>query len=267
MADGAGLSVVLITRNEAARIRRCLDSVRWAGELVVVDQHSTDGTPAICAGYGARVFSREMVLGFGEQKNFALSQATRPWVLSLDADEVVTPALRRAIEAAIADPGDVVGFRMPRLTSYLGRFIYHCGWYPSPVLRLVRRGCGRFTDALAHEEFVADGPIGDLREDLLHYSYDTFGDHLRKLDLYTSYDSRMLARRGVRVTAVSAWRFFLAKPLLVFLRKYVWQRGFLEGTHGLILCAMAAFVVLVNYVKLWEAEAAPEHAASTVGRH
>jgi glycosyltransferase involved in cell wall biosynthesis len=247
------VSVVLIARNEARRIRRCLESVRWAKELIVVDQHSTDDTAAICREYGARVFSRDMRAGFGEQKNFAIAQASRPWILSLDADEEVTPALRDAIRQAVVDPRGCVGFRVPRLTAYLGRFIRHCGWYPSPVLRLFRRGRGRFTDALVHEEVIVDGPVADLAADLLHHSYASFSEHVGKMDLYTTYDAQMLSRRGVRVTSLNAPWFLLAKPMAVFLRKYVWQRGILDGRHGLVLSVMASVVTFVNYAKLWEA--------------
>jgi glycosyltransferase involved in cell wall biosynthesis len=250
--ERSGLSVVLITRDEAARIRRCLDSVRWAEEIVVVDQHSQDGTAAICREYGARVIERDMRAGFGEQKNFAIAQATQPWILSLDADEEVTPALRRAIEAAMTAPGARDGYRVPRLTSYLGRFIRHCGWYPSPVLRLFRRGRGRFTDALVHEEVVVDGAVGDLAEDLLHYSYDSLADHVRKLLVYTAYDARMLRRRGVRLGPLSLAWWLAAKPAAVFVRKLVVQRGYREGWHGFVLSAMAALVVLVNAVRLAE---------------
>jgi glycosyltransferase involved in cell wall biosynthesis len=255
------LSVVLITRNEAARIRRCLESVRWADELIVVDQHSTDGTGEICREYGAKVFVREMRAGFGEQKQFAISQASCPWILSLDADEVVTPELRSEIEATLRQPGPYIGFTLPRLTCYLGRFIRYCGWYPRPVLRLFRRGRGRFTESVVHEEVRVDGPVGQLRADLLHYSYESLSDHLRKLDLYTTYDSQMLARRGIHVTPWNATWLFIGKPLLVFLRKYLWQQGFREGRHGLVLSAMAAFVTFVNYAKLWETDLAGEAAA------
>jgi glycosyltransferase involved in cell wall biosynthesis len=252
VGERPGLSVVLITRNEARRIRRCLESVRWADEIVVVDQHSVDGTAAICREYGARVIARDMTAGFGEQKNFALAQATRPWVLSVDADEEVTPALRGAIETALRTPGDRVGFRMPRLTSYLGRFIRHCGWYPRPVLRLARRGRGRFTEALVHEELQVDGPVGDLGADLLHWSYDSLGDHVRKLLLYTAYDARMLERRGDRLGGIGAvWRLAV-KPAAAFARKLALQAGFREGWHGFVLSAMAALAVLVNQVRLAE---------------
>lgn len=252
MAERPPISVVLITRNEAARIRRCLDSVRWAEEIVVVDQHSVDGTAAICREYGARVIERAMSAGFGEQKNFAIGQATHPWILSLDADEEVTPALRVAIEEAVRDPGADVGFRMPRLTSYLGRFIHECGWYPSPVLRLFRRGHGRFTDALVHEEVVCDGPVGDLGEDLLHHSYESLSDHVRKLLVYTAYDARMLQRRGGRLGPLRRLWWMAFKPPTVFLRKFVLQRGYREGWHGFVLSAMAALVVLINAVRLAE---------------
>jgi glycosyltransferase involved in cell wall biosynthesis len=252
VAERERLSVVLITRNEAPRIRRCLDSVRWADEIVVVDQESHDDTGEICREYGARVIPRAMTAGFGEQKNFAVAQATAPWILSLDADEEVTPALRGAIEDAMAEPGRCVAFRMPRLTSYLGRFIRHCGWYPSPVLRLFRRGHGRFTDALVHEEVVADGLVGDLGEDLLHHSYGQLADHVRKLLVYTAYDACMLQRRGVRLSGLRALWWLGLKPPAVFVRKLVIQRGFLEGWHGFVLSAMAALVVLVNAVRLAE---------------
>ena len=252
MSGRPGISVVLITRNEATRIRTCLDSVRWAEEIVVVDQHSGDGTAAICREYGARVIAREMRAGFGEQKNFALAQATQPWVLSLDADEEVTEPLRREIEAAVAAPAGCVGFSMPRLTSYLGRFIRHCGWYPGAVLRLFERGCGRFTDALVHEGVEVDGPVGELRSDLLHRSYDSLADHVRKLLLYTAYDARMLQQRGEPVSGLAgAWRLAV-KPPAVFVRKYVLQRGFRDGWHGFVLSAMSALVVLVNHVRLAE---------------
>jgi glycosyltransferase involved in cell wall biosynthesis len=250
------VSVVLITRNEASRIRRCLDSVKWADELIVIDQHSTDGTVEICREYGATVITRAMDAGFGEQKNFAIAQATRPWILSLDADEVVSLELQHAIHRAILEPGEIVGYRIPRLTSYLGRFIRRCGWYPRPVFRLFRNGRARFTDALVHEELVADGPVGDLHQDLLHYSYDSISDHLRKLDLYTSYDAQMLARRGVRLTPLTWPYYLLMKPLVVFLNKYVRQFGILEGKNGFVLSVMAAVAVFLNHVKLSEVKQA-----------
>ena len=241
---------MLVTRNEAACIGRCLNSVAWADEIVVVDRHSHDDTAAICRARGARVVERDTAAGSGEQKNFALAQATRPWILSLDADEEVTPALREAIEAAVRAPGPCVGFRVMRLTSYLGRFIRHCGWHPRPVLRLFRRDCGRFDDAL--EEVVVDGPVGNLDRDLVHHSYDMLTDHVRKLLVYTADDAQKLRDRGVRPGPLQALWWLAVKPPAAFVRKYVLQRGFLEGWHGFVLSAMAALEVFVNSVRLAE---------------
>ena len=252
MPERPALSVIVITRNEAARIRRCLDALRWAEELIVVDDASTDATAEICRTYGARVVVRPMREGFGEQKAFALAQARQPWVLSIDADEVVTPALRSEIEAALAVPSSCLGYRMPRLTSYLGRPIRHCGWYPLPVLRLFRRDRARFTDALVHEEVLVDGPVGDLRADLLHASYDSLAVHAVKTRLYSGYEARMLERRSVRAGGLRSWWLLVLRPAWIFVRKYVGQRGWREGWHGLVLCTLAAFGVFVANVRLAE---------------
>jgi len=252
MSERPGLSVIVIARNEAARIASCLEALGWADELVVVDDDSTDATAEIARAHGARVIVRPMRGGFGEQKAFALAQARHPWVLSIDADEVVTPALRGEIEAALIEPGDCVGYRMPRLTHYLGRPIRHCGWYPLPVLRLFRRDRARFTDALVHEEVCVDGPVGDLHADLVHWSYDSLGVHAAKTRLYSGYEARMLERDGVRSDGLRRWWLLVLRPAGIFARKYVGQRGWREGWHGLVLCALAAFGVFATGVRLGE---------------
>jgi glycosyltransferase involved in cell wall biosynthesis len=252
MPERPALSVIVITRNEAARIGRCLDGVRWAEELVVVDDASTDATAEICRAHGARVIVRPMREGFGEQKAFALAQARQPWVLSIDADEVVTPALRGEIEAALADSGRYVGYRIPRLTDYLGRPIRHCGWYPLPVVRLFRRDRARFSSALVHEEVLVDGPVGILKSDLLHWSYDSLAVHAAKTRLYSGLEARMLEREGVRLGGLATWWLLVLRPAWVFARKFVVQRGWREGWHGLVLSALAAFGVFVANVRLAE---------------
>ena len=201
---------------------------------------------------GARVIVRPMRDGFGEQKAFALAQARQPWVLSVDADEVVTPALRSEIEAALAASSPCVGYRIPRLTSYLGRPIRHCGWYPLPVLRLFLRDRALFTDALVHEEVLVDGPVGDLHADLLHASYDSLAVHAAKTRLYSGYEARMLERRSVRAGRLRSWWLLVLRPTWIFVRKYLGQGGWREGWHGLVLCALAAFGVFVANVRLAE---------------
>ena len=239
------LSVIIITKNEAANIRSCLESVAWADEIIVVDSGSTDTTVEICRELRAKVFVDNWP-GFGMQKNRALDHATCPWVLSIDADERVTPELRAEIEAALATP-QAYGYRIPRLSSFCGRFMRHSGWRPDYVLRLFRRDKGRFSDALVHESVQIAGRVTELRQDLLHYSYRDFDDVLFKLNDYTSAASNMLERRGKRgglAQAIfhGAWAFF---------RTYVLRAGFLDGREGFMLAVMNAENSYYRYIKLW----------------
>jgi glycosyltransferase involved in cell wall biosynthesis len=266
MKEQCRISVIIITRNEARRIRACLESLGWADEIIVVDQNSTDGTDEICRNFGARVISREMSRGFGDQKNFALAQASFPWVLSLDADEVVTPELRYSIIQALKTNAIFAGYRMPRLTNYLGQFIRRCGWYPASVLRLFRKDTGRFTDALVHEEVVVNGDVGLLTGDLLHFSYEKLSDHIRKMDLYTTYDAEMISRKGVQLNRKNMAYYFFLKPILVFLKKYFLQKGYMEGVNGFILAVMAGIVTFCSYVKLWELKHSPDSSGAVHGR-
>jgi len=150
------LSVIVITKNEEESIRDCLESVVWADEIIVVDSGSTDNTVAICREYTSKVFVTGWP-GFGAQKNHALEMTTSDWVLSLDADEGVTPELRAEIQAAISDPGANVAFKMPRLSNYCGRYMRHSGWWPDYIIRLFRRGQGHFSNDLVHEHLIVNG--------------------------------------------------------------------------------------------------------------
>jgi glycosyltransferase involved in cell wall biosynthesis len=174
------LSAIIITKNEARNIGDCLDTLAFCDERIVVDGDSDDGTPEIARAKGARVAAAAWQ-GFGAQKNFALSLAGGDWVLSLDADERVSPALARAIESAIAQAG-FDGYDMPRRSSFLGREMRHSGWSPDYVLRLFRRGRARFTDDLVHERVVCDGPVGRLGEALLHYPVMRLEDAVGRMD-------------------------------------------------------------------------------------
>lgn len=239
------LSVIIITKNEAANIRSCLESVAWADEIIVVDSGSTDTTVDICRELGAKVFVHDWE-GFGAQKNRALDHATCPWVLSIDADERVTPELRAEIEEVLAAPR-ADGYRIPRLSSFCGRFMHHSGWRPDYVLRLFRREKGRFSDALVHESVQVQGQVKELHQDLLHYSYRDFDDVLHKLNSYSSAASLMLERRGKRGSLAQAifhgaWAFF---------RTYVLRAGFLDGREGFMLAVMNAENSYYRYIKLW----------------
>lgn len=238
------LSVILITKNEAANLQDCLSSVSWADELIVVDSGSSDGTVDIARQFTPYVYSQAW-LGFGVQKNLALDYATGDWILSLDADERVTPELRLEIEAAIAD-GRFDGYLLPRLSQFCGKFVRHSGWYPDPVLRLFKRGAGRFSDSLVHEKVVLVGGLGRLTHPLLHYSYRSIQDVERKVEHYSTAAAQQMFQNGK-----SAWS--TTAPLRgawAFVRTYVFKLGFLDGLTGLRIAVMNARTTYLKYRKL-----------------
>ncbi len=240
------LSVVVITRNEAAVIARCLESVTWADEIVVLDSESGDGTPDIARRFNAKIETSSGWPGFGPQKNRALDLASGDWILSLDADEWVTPALRAAIERAIAVPDGNVAFRMPRLSSYCGRFMRHSGWWPDHVTRLFRRGQARFSGDLVHERLIVNGAVGTLREPLLHEAIRDLDEALVKMNAYSTAGAMMQSERGKKASLAGAvwhgaWTFF---------RTYVLRAGFLDGREGFMLAVSNAEGAYYRYLKL-----------------
>ena len=241
----ARLSVIVITRNEAANIGDCLDSVAFADEQIVVDDNSNDATAEIAAQKGAHVVAHAFK-GFGLQKNYALSLAKGDWVLAIDADERVTPALRAEIEAAIGK-ADTDGYEVPRLSSFCGRVMRHSGWYPDYVLRLFRRGRARFTDNPVHERVLCDGPVARLREPLLHTPVVRLEDALSRMDRYSTAGAEMLVASGRRVFFVSG----ISHGLWTFLRTYILRAGFLDGREGFLLAVANAQGAYYRYMKAW----------------
>lgn len=239
------LTVCIITRNEAANIVACLRSVSFADEVVVLDSGSTDDTVALARAEGARVEVAADWPGFGPQKNRVLDMAQGEWVLSLDADERVTPELAAEIQAVLREPRHDA-YDMPRLSSFCGRFIRHSGWWPDRVLRLFRRGKARFTDAAVHEKVVPQGPVGHLRAHLLHYTYPTLDSALAKMNRYSSDAALAMHARGRRASMASA----LGHGFWTFIRIYVVRRGFLDGRHGFVLASVAAMGSFSRYAKL-----------------
>jgi glycosyltransferase involved in cell wall biosynthesis len=242
----AKLSVIIITKNEADNIRACLDSVSWADEITVVDSGSSDDTVNICRAMGAQVHITADWPGFGMQKNRALSHATGEWVLSLDADERVTAGLRSEIESALNDPHGHDAFRIPRLSSFCGRYMRHSGWYPDYVTRLFQRGAARFSDDLVHESLIVNGRVGKLHQPLLHETFHDLEELLTKINQYSTAGARMLSEKGKSATlkkAVShaAWAFF---------RTYILRVGFLDGREGFMVAVSTAESTYYRYVKL-----------------
>ena len=240
------LSVIVITRNEAHNIAACLASVSFADQLVVVDSGSTDDTVQLATQSGAVVLSHTDWQGFGIQKNRALASARGEWVLSLDADERVTPQLQAEIMQVLANPThDAYSF--PRLSSYCGQYIHHSGWYPDRITRLFRRGTARFSEELVHEKLLVTGPICRLESPLLHESFTGLEAVLDKANRYSSAGALMLYQRGKKAslgTAIGhgAWAFFCT---------YVLRRGFLDGRMGLVLAISNAQGTYYRYLKLW----------------
>ena len=241
------LSVVVITRNEAANIRAALESVRWADELVVVDSGSTDDTLRIAGEIADRVTAHDWA-GFGAQKNHATELAAHDWVLSLDADERVSPALAREIRALLQAEPAARGYRIPRVTRYLGRWIRSTDWYPDHQLRLYDRRAARWNDRLVHESVAVDGPVRRLRGELEHHAYRDVSHHLQTIDRYTTLAARQMHREGRR----AGWVDLVVRPPAAFLRNYVVRRGVRDGVHGLIVSLLNAGYVLLKFVKLWE---------------
>ena len=238
------LSVILITKNEAANIRACIESVQWADEIIVVDSGSTDDTVAICRELGAQVHEHDWP-GFGMQKNRALEYATKEWVLSLDADERVTPELRAELIQAMQETS-AQGFYLPRLSQFCGRFVHHSGWYPDHVLRLFRRGAGRFSDSLVHESVLLTGSTAKLRNPLLHFSYRNKEDVERKVAHYSTAAAQQMYRSGRR----SNWLDASIRGGWAFVRTYVLRLGVLDGSAGWNVARMNARTTYQKYRKL-----------------
>jgi len=241
------LSVTVITKNEAEDIGAALESVAWADEIVVVDSRSTDETVAIARRHTNRVEVRDWP-GYVEQKNHAASIASHDWILSLDADERVTPELASEIRAVLAGAPSHAAYRMPRVTWHLGRWVRTTDWYPDFQTRLYDRRTARWAGRYVHESVVADGPVGRLQAELQHYAYRDVADHLETIDRYSTYAAREMYERGRRATTID----LALHPPLAFLRNYVAKGGFRDGAAGFVISRMNAFYVFLKFAKLRE---------------
>ncbi|MBN1447248.1 MAG: glycosyltransferase family 2 protein [Bacteroidetes bacterium] len=244
--DIVDLSVIIIAGHEEHNIGPCLDSVRWAHEIIVVCSQQDDATMRIASQYTEHVVYRAFS-GFAEQKQFALGLATRDWVLSLDADERVTPELKNDIRRVVREDGPADGYSMPRKNHFDGKWLRHGGWYPDRQLRLLRRSNARVTHRLVHEGFEIEGRRDELPSPLLHFTLPRVGHMLRKNLSYSLYEAREKAARR-RITVID----FLFRPPLEFLKKYLVQRGFLDGWEGFIVAVIHSSNKLHVLLHLWE---------------
>jgi glycosyltransferase involved in cell wall biosynthesis len=248
------ISAIVVCFNEEDNIGRCLASLRWCDEIVVVDSFSADRTVEIARRYTDRVIQRAWA-GYRDQKSFAHSLATKEWVFLVDSDEEVSPELCAEITSALSRfGGECAGFSVPRLVFYLGRWWRRGGWYPDFDVRIFRNDSARWGGQDPHEKILVDGKTRRLTHPLRHYSYRDVADHWKRINRFTSIAASEQKAEG----RLWRWRDNLLRPPFRFFRSYIWKRGALEGFPGFFIAATAAIYVFLKYAKLRELELAGE---------
>jgi glycosyltransferase involved in cell wall biosynthesis len=247
------LSVALLAKDAAGPLDRCLRSVAWADEIVVLDGGSTDGTQDVARRHGARLLTKAFE-SFPIERQYLLDRVTHDWVLSLDADMLVPPALAREIQALMAAGPACDAYLMRCLNHFLGREIRHCSWFDHRFLRLFDRRRGRYDLTLrVLDPFVSDGRVGRLQHHLVHHQTESMEEYLRKMAVrYAPMTADEYIAKGLRVTAFNAPWYLGVRPLLTFLHKYVVKRGVLDGLPGFIICAHSALLYWGTFAIVWD---------------
>lgn len=242
------ISACIITMNEEKNIRRCLESVKWCDEIVIMDSYSSDRTIEICREYTDKIYQHEW-MGYVGQRNLVRRKADCEWVLYLDADEEISPALQDEIlherEGAFSE---YLGYQFPRRVQYLGRWITHGEWYPDIKLRLFKRVKGRSVGSEPHDYVVVDGNVKTLKNPINHYTYVDIADHIKTVNHFTSIAAVEKYNRGER----HSWLDILFRAKWRFIRGYILKRGFLDGKRGFLIASINTLGVIVKYAKLWE---------------
>jgi glycosyltransferase involved in cell wall biosynthesis len=251
MNTGIPISVAIITRNEERNIKDALESVRDFDDIIVVDSFSDDSTVEICREYTPRVYRHEWV-GFSMQKQRAVDYAKNEWVLILDADERVTPALKvemmHEISAAL-----YAGYYIPRKNFFLGRWIKYSGWWPDYTLRLFRKDSSYVEPREVHEKVIVNGKIAYLSSPMLHYTYRTISDYMQKMEIYSTLSAEEIRQRKGMLSGLK----LLTNPFLVFMKMYFLRQGFRDGVHGFILAVLYAVQTFLKYAKVVEKNLSP----------
>jgi glycosyltransferase involved in cell wall biosynthesis len=242
------ISACVISFNEERKIRRCLQSLTWCDEIVVLDSFSTDRTVEICREFTDRVYQHEW-LGYVGQRNMVRELSRYPWILFLDSDEEVSEGLRQEILHAFeSGTGEILGYEFPRQVYYLGRWIRYGEWYPDVKLRLFKKAFGRTEGQEPHDKVVVTGPVKRLRNPIYHYTYDDIRDHLETLNRF----STITAHQKYVEETMFLWVDLLFRCFFRFFKGYLLRRGFLDGAHGFVIAAVSSFGVFLKYAKLWE---------------
>lgn len=238
------LSVVIITKNEEANIERCLSSlVGIADEIIVVDSFSVDNTKSICLSYNCSFFEREFI-DYSSARNFGNDQASGNWILSIDADEALSEKLKASLLRIKSSPEEVT-YLFNRLTNYCGSWIRYCGWYPDAKKRLWKKGTAKW-EGIIHEKLVSKAPVKYIKGDILHYSYPSISFHLSKINHFTDFMAKEMFEKGKKGSLTK----LILSPPFKFIKKYIFQLGFLDGYAGFIVSIMSAYYVFVKYAKL-----------------
>ncbi len=252
------ISVIMVTRNEEKKIRRCLESIRWVNEIVVVDQSSDDATAEICREYTEKVYIVENKGYCEPDRPVALSKTSNEWIFYLDADEEVTPRLREEIEAKVTAAKsesrlDFNSYYIPRKNIFLGKWIKGSGWSPGYVLRLFKRDSVRFSTRI-HTDLFPFGKCGYLQEQLNHYTCEDLEEYLRKLNRYTGILAAQAYAKGVRITWFNGAIKLFLMPGVYGLKKFILQKGYRDGLHGVLIAFLTKLTIFLMYVKVWEIE-------------
>lgn len=240
------LSVIIITYNEEKNIQDCLESVKWADEIVIVDAESNDSTIEIAKKYTDNIFIRKWE-GYSSQRKFSLEKANNEWVLSLDADERVSNKLKNEIEFILSNDNDFNGYFIPRLNFFNHKEIKTCFWYPDYQLRLFKKNFAGVIDRKVHEGFEVTGKIGYLKNDIIHKAHQNFNDTFRKINIY----SHLQAQEKINSKKVKA-RDLILHPLAAFLNHFISRKGYKDGIYGLMVSLIHMMTNMMTYMKIWE---------------
>ena len=240
------VSVAIITHNEELNIKDALESVNEFEDVIVVDAFSDDKTADICRTFDCRFFQHKWQ-GFARQKQMAVDYAKEQWVLILDADERVTPELRKEIELRITD-NSFKGFYIPRKNFFLGRWIKHSGWWPDHTLRFFRKDVSHMEQREVHEKVKVKGPVGYMQAPLEHHTYRTISDYIKKMENYSNLAAKEMGGKGIAASIVS----MVCSPIIVFMKMYVVRQGFRDGIHGIILAVLYSIYTFLKYLKVLE---------------
>ncbi len=248
------ITVIIPTLNEEECIERCIRSALWADCVLVVDSFSTDRTVEIAQSLTPRVLLHKFE-GYAAQKNWAIDQCDTDWIMVLDADEVVSEELQQRILKVLSGAEGHDGYTIKRKSEFLGRMMKHCGWQKDFVLRLWKRGQGRYGERLVHESVDLEGSLGKIHEPIYHYTYRDLDDCLTKFDKYATLAATQMHRECRRASVSS----ILLRPIWQFLKMYILQHGFLDGRHGMLLSLLNAHYVFLKYARLWQMKRESAH--------